>query len=109
MKIFLIHFLVWKDAGGDNHYNHNGRLSSLFSLKKRLSVQLTLFDPQQSLEGIEVDEFALSDDDLHPQKSKNYDAGLHLKMGVAAEISLTLFQMITTNEIYYGEDPVTRA
>jgi len=54
-----------------------------------------------------VDEFALSDNDLHPQKSRHYDAGVRLKMEYIAELSLTLFDMTTTDEIYYGEDPDT--
>lgn len=54
-----------------------------------------------------VDEFALSDSDLHPQSSKHYDAGLRLGVDRTAEISVSVFRMDTQDEIYYGEDPGT--
>ena len=54
-----------------------------------------------------TDEFILADSDLHPQTSMHYDAGIRLKAGHMAEVSCTVFQMITTDEIYYGEDTTT--
>ena len=52
-----------------------------------------------------VDELALSDDDLHPQTSKHYDAGARFRLGGTAEVSLAFFDITTSDEIYYGEDP----
>lgn len=54
-----------------------------------------------------VDEFAQSDSDLHPQTSLHYDAGFKSAIGDRVEFSLTGFLITTTDEIYYGEDPST--
>jgi outer membrane receptor protein involved in Fe transport len=56
-----------------------------------------------------TDEFILADSDLHPQTSMHFDGGVRLRAGRTAELSCTLFQIITSDEIYYGEDPVTHA
>jgi len=54
-----------------------------------------------------ADEFALADNDLRPQEGKHMDIGSrHLLLDIC-ELSVTLFQMEITDEIYYGEDPTT--
>ncbi len=79
-----------------------------FGIAWEAAEPLTLFASHATSYRIpNVDEFALSDNDLHPQKSRHYDAGVRLKMEYIAELSLTLFDMTTTDEIYYGEDPDT--
>lgn len=52
-----------------------------------------------------VDEFALSDEDLSPQSSRHFDTGVRVKIGHVAELSATGFYMVTEDEIYYGEEP----
>lgn len=52
-----------------------------------------------------VDEFALSDEDLSPQTSYHCDTGFRAKLGNAAELSATGFWILTKDEIYYGEEP----
>ena len=54
-----------------------------------------------------VDELILADADLHPQTSLHYDAGARFKPGDVTEITLAVFDITTTDEIYYGEDPET--
>jgi len=54
-----------------------------------------------------VDEFALADEDLKPQQSQNADLGIHYKNADALEYSITIFQISTEDEIYYGIDPST--
>ena len=53
-----------------------------------------------------VDEFALSDSDLHPQTGVHIEAGSRMRLGDTAELALTGFFIRTIDEIYYGEDPV---
>lgn len=54
-----------------------------------------------------VDEFALADSDLHPQKGEHLELGLRRLFAGKAEVSVNLFQTIIEDEIYYGEDPST--
>ena len=54
-----------------------------------------------------VDELALADSELHPQKGLHWDVGSRYRWGNLAELTLTLFQIRIEDEIYYGEDPIT--
>jgi iron complex outermembrane receptor protein len=54
-----------------------------------------------------VDEFALADDDLHPQKGRHWDAGVRWQRPGVLEIALSLFRIKIEDEIYYGKDPAT--
>lgn len=54
-----------------------------------------------------VDEFALSDSDLHPQQGVHVEAGSRVGIVNTAELSVTGFYIRITDEIYYGEDPVS--
>ncbi len=53
-----------------------------------------------------VDEFALAEDNLKPQKGRHFNAGLRYRFKRLAEISLTFFQMEIKDEIQF--DPVLR-
>jgi len=48
-----------------------------------------------------VDELALGDDDLHPQKGVHVEIGSRHALGDLAELSVTLFQIEIDDEIYY--------
>ena len=54
-----------------------------------------------------IDELALADDDLCPQKGFHWNVGSRCRWKELAEMTLTLFQMRIEDEIYYGEDPIT--
>ncbi len=54
-----------------------------------------------------VDEFALSDSDLHTQKGIDIEAGTRLRLQDALELSVSGFYIRITDEIYYGEDPMS--
>ncbi|MBN2324890.1 MAG: TonB-dependent receptor [Spirochaetes bacterium] len=54
-----------------------------------------------------VDEFALSDSDLHPQRGIDLEAGGRIRFQDTAELSVSGFYIRITDEIYYGEDPVS--
>ncbi len=53
-----------------------------------------------------VDEFALAEDNLKPQKGKHFNAGLRYRFKRLAEVTLTFFQMEIKDEIQF--DPVLR-
>ncbi|MGA1791334.1 MAG: TonB-dependent receptor [bacterium] len=52
-----------------------------------------------------VDELALADPNLHPQKGKHIDIGVRQRIKGRMELAINLFQMETEDEIYYMEDP----
>jgi iron complex outermembrane receptor protein len=54
-----------------------------------------------------VDEFALSDSDLHPQKGIDIEAGTRVRLQDALELSVSGFYIRITDEIYYGQDPAS--
>jgi outer membrane receptor protein involved in Fe transport len=56
-----------------------------------------------------IDELALSDPGLAPQKGFHWDLGSRYRWRDLAELNLTLFQIRIEDEIYYGEDPITHA
>ena len=51
-----------------------------------------------------VDEYALADDNLKPQKGKHYDLGLRYRFRGLAEFNLTLFQIEIEDEIRFDPD-----
>lgn len=55
-----------------------------------------------------VDELALADEELRPQKGFHLDIGLRQGIADILEFALTLFQVKIEDEIYYGEDPVSK-
>ncbi len=55
-----------------------------------------------------VDELTLADEDLKPQKGYHLDLGMRFRFRDLFEISATYFMMRIEDEIYYGEEPVTR-
>ncbi|MCJ7830461.1 MAG: TonB-dependent receptor, partial [Desulfobacterales bacterium] len=55
-----------------------------------------------------VDELALAEEDLRPQKGHHVEIGLRHRAVGRWEAALTLFQTKITDEIYFGEDPETR-
>ncbi|MBW2018238.1 MAG: TonB-dependent receptor, partial [Deltaproteobacteria bacterium] len=62
----------------------------------------TLFaDYATSFRSPNVDELALADDDLHPQKGKHLEFGSRHSISDRLEFSLTLFRTVIKDEIYY--------
>lgn len=54
-----------------------------------------------------VDELALSDGDLGPQRGRHLDVGLRGWIGDASSYAVTLFRTRIEDEIYFGRDPVS--
>ncbi|MCP4755480.1 MAG: TonB-dependent receptor [Proteobacteria bacterium] len=52
-----------------------------------------------------VDELALADDGLSPQKGNHFELGLHHLEEGSTEFSVTLFQIMIEDEIYFGKTP----
>ncbi len=50
-----------------------------------------------------VDELAESDDDLHPQKGLHLDAGGRFRFMDKMELTVTLFNLVIEDEIYYSD------
>jgi iron complex outermembrane receptor protein len=84
--------------------NHSFDTGIVYDIGSAVSVFL---DVATSFRTPNVDEFALSDSDLRPQQGAHLDTGVRVSIGDAAELSIAGFLIRITNEIYYGEDPVS--
>lgn len=85
----------------------NNRSYSLGMLLKQ-SPQTTCFmNAASSFRTPNVDEFATADEGLKPQQGQNLEVGIRHNAENGSSFSLTLFQMVIKDEIYYGIDAAT--
>lgn len=99
-------YSAWMRGEDDEKTWHNNAYEA--GLTWQPADDLTLFASySKSYRLPNIDELALADDDLCPQKGFHWNVGSRCRWKELAEMTLTLFQMRIEDEIYYGEDPVT--
>lgn len=99
-------FSAWVDTGAEERIWDNEAFD--LGLTYHLSDQASFFSSYaKSFRVPNVDELALTDGDLRPQKGYHLDLGAKQRVKGIAEWTLTLFQIRIEDEIYYGEDPST--
>lgn len=93
----------------DSDYAGNwvGRAAELGATLK-LTKEHTLFASlSRHFRGPNIDELAFASDDLHPQQGRTTEAGWRFEPNPRVQLSLTGFEIVNRDEIYYGIDPVT--
>jgi len=108
-----------KDSGAmynGSYYWKNGILSEKSWENRSYSAGLLLKGSSQkslfvnaasSFRTPNVDEFAAADEELRPQRGLHAEAGVRCEAESGASLSLSVFQMVITDEIYYGIDAAT--
>ncbi|MCP4756226.1 MAG: TonB-dependent receptor [Proteobacteria bacterium] len=77
-------------------------IGSVYSLNSETNL---FFSLATSFRTPNIDEFAMSDDDLSPQTGQHLELGMHYRAEYGTQINLTLFQTRVKDEIYFGEIP----
>lgn len=86
--------------------NWVGRAAELGATLK-LAKEHTLFASlSRHFRGPNIDELAFASDDLHPQQGRTSELGWRFEPGPRVQLSLTGFEIVNRDEIYYGVDPV---
>jgi outer membrane cobalamin receptor len=99
-------FSSWVSTGSEKEIWKNEAFD--IGLTYGLSRDTDLFSSYaKSFRVPNVDELALADTELRPQKGYHVDVGARQRIGRFVEWAVTLFQIRIEDEIYYGEEPIT--